>query len=89
MKLLIFFFKFPLIIFLVQSEQNSLREPLYSSFNFSLFIISRRLLPAYSSLVRFPQLAFIQDKKADYEKEVESLLQEAKNSYGHSRDVKL
>lgn len=68
------------IMLLVQSVQNSVREPFHSLFKFSFFIISRRLLPAYSSLVRFPQLVFIQDKKADYEKEVESLLQEAKNS---------
>ncbi|KAJ7351141.1 hypothetical protein OS493_036343 [Desmophyllum pertusum] len=40
----------------------------------------RRLLPAYSTLKRLPQLVFIQDKKGEYEKEVESLIQAAKHA---------
>lgn len=38
----------------------------------------RRLLPAYSSLARFPQLIFTKDNSAEYKAEMEHLLYKAK-----------
>lgn len=40
----------------------------------------RRLLPAYSTLSRFPQMSFIKDRKDEYERTVEHLIQEAKQA---------
>jgi len=40
----------------------------------------RRLLPAYSSLSQFPQLVFIKDNSAEYEEEMEHLIQKARNT---------
>lgn len=40
--------------------------------------VFRRLLPAYSSLARFPQLIFTKDNSAEYKAEMEHLLNKAK-----------
>ena len=40
--------------------------------------VFRRLLPAYSSLARFPQLIFTKDSSAEYKAEMEHLLSKAK-----------
>jgi len=45
-----------------------------------LHTIFRRLLPAYSSLSQFPQLVFIKDNIAEYEEEMEHLIQKARNT---------
>ncbi|KAL9974577.1 hypothetical protein ACROYT_G011628 [Oculina patagonica] len=75
------------IFWAVPDELKSSEEKVQNLLNENRDYI-RRLLPAYSTLVRFPQLVFIQDKKADYEKAVESLIQEAKNLDSHRRDAR-
>ena len=44
------------------------------------------LLPAYSTRPRFPQMSFIKDRKAEYERTVEQLIQEAKQADGFIKD---
>lgn len=46
----------------------------------------RKLLPAYSTRPRFPQMSFIKDRKAEYERTVEQLIQEAKQADGFIKD---
>lgn len=52
----------------------------------TLLFTLRKLLPAYSTRPRFPQMSFIKDRKAEYERTVEQLIQEAKQADGFIKD---
>ena len=54
--------------------------------NCSPFTLFRRLLPSYSALARFPKLAFIKDNSAEYEAEMEFLMQKAKHNDSSSQN---
>ena len=57
--------------------RHCLFEQKITSICTTMFVF-RRLLPAYSSLARFPQLIFTKDNSAEYKAEMEHLLNKAK-----------
>lgn len=65
------------LLYVTRQTIHCLFEQKITSICTTMFVF-RRLLPAYSSLARFPQLIFTKDNSAEYKAEMEHLLNKAK-----------
>ena len=65
------------LLYVTRQTIHCVFEQKITSICTTMFVF-RRLLPAYSSLARFPQLIFTKDNSAEYKAEMEHLLNKAK-----------
>lgn len=72
------------LLYVTRQTIHCVFEQKITSICTTMFVF-RRLLPAYSSLARFPQFIFTKDNSAEYKAEMEHLLNKAKlNDTGFS-----